>query len=97
MARWQKDEDRWKIGAIEAFSNIDPETKNPYEPELQPSLLVTSNIGDEEGETQELKLVIKEQMNLRAPEKSQPEALEIIRETIQSVGKTGNEDETFGV
>ena len=79
----------WEPGAIDSFSNVDPITNAPYPVERLPSLLVTSNIGGEEKDTAELESVIKEQMSLRAPEKSKEEAKEVIRETFQSVGKQG--------
>lgn len=85
-----KDGDTWKQGAIEAFSNIDPTTNLPIEPEMLPTMMVHSRTGEDsqEGSTQETKIT-KEQLQLRAPGKKVSEAREIIRQTYQTVGQVG--------
>ena len=85
-----QDGNKWKPGAIEAFSNIDSKTNQPQNQNQLPTLLVHSRIGEDLAEVKgrEEKLA-GEQLELRAPGKKKPEAVEIIREIYQTVGQVG--------
>ena len=88
-----KDKGKWIPGQFEVFSNIDRKTNEPLPIERLPTLLVHSKITDPEVSDRDEKLVLDEQLELRAPEKTRIEASDIIRGIFQSVGKRGDPGE----
>ena len=84
---------KWAAGKFDEFSNIDKASREPKSMGALPTLLVHSKVTDPSWEDAEERQVIQEQLALRAPEKSRPEAREIIREIFQTVGKRGEPGE----
>ncbi len=91
LAGTRNEDGRWNPGVIDAFSNIDGMTLEPKK--VLPTLVVHSHINDADELNATTRQVVDEQLQLRAPDKSRPEALNIIREIFQTVGKRGKPGE----
>ena len=90
----KNDDGSWKPGAIEEFSNIDPDTKRPLAIAELPTIMAHSRITDGgEDLNSEAKKVIKGQRELRAPDSTEKEASELIRTIFSTVGVPGEPGE----
>ena len=80
-----RNDGNWIPGAIDEFSNIDRKTLQPKK--SLPTLVVHSHINNNDELNKATAEVVKEQMELRAPDKSNPEGLKLIRKIFQTVGQ----------
>ena len=85
---------RWEPGAIEEFSNIDSNIGEPLATNELPTIMAHSRIADggEDLNTQ-AKRIIKGQKELRAPEASEKDASDVIRNIFSTVGVPGEAGE----
>ncbi|MCY4656360.1 MAG: DEAD/DEAH box helicase family protein [Gammaproteobacteria bacterium] len=81
------DDGLWQPGSVEEFSNIDESTGFPLPIEDLPTIMAHSRIADGgEDLNAQAKKIIEGQKELRAPETSEKEASEVIRNIINTVG-----------